>query len=86
LYSFAEEVLQYTPKIICVAATLIPDIERLSRDYKDFRERICKLQIPVLIGGRAFSDEQLRKRFPAEFYAENFTDVVKFVKRISLEN
>ena len=85
LYSLAEEIVQYAPKIVCVSATLIPDIERLARDYKDFRERIGKLQIPVLIGGRAFADAQIRRRFPAEFYAENFFDVVCFIKGISAE-
>jgi excisionase family DNA binding protein len=83
LYSFAEEVLQYSPKIVCISATIMPDIERLSRDYKDFRERVGKLQIPILIGGRAFADEEIRSRFPAEFYAENFAGVVEFIKRVS---
>lgn len=83
-YSLAEEVLQHSPKAVCVSATMMPDIERLARDYKDFRERICKLQIPVIVGGRAFADEPLRRRFPAELYAENFTDLARFVKRISI--
>jgi excisionase family DNA binding protein len=83
LYSFAEEVLLYAPKVICIGATIIPDVERLSRDYKDFRDRIARHSIPVLIGGRAFTDEQLRKRFPAEFYAENFSDVAEIIRRIS---
>jgi len=85
LYSLAEEVLQHSPQAVCVSATLMPDIERLARDYKDFRERICKLQISVIVGGRAFADEQIRRRFPADLYAENFADVARFVKRISVE-
>lgn len=84
-YSFGEEVLRYTPKIVCVSAAYMPDIERLSRDYKDFRERVCKLQIPVLIGGSAFRHQEIRQRFPAEFYAENFADVAEFIKKISSE-
>jgi excisionase family DNA binding protein len=84
LYSLAEEVMRHSPEIICVAATLMPDIERLARDYKIFRESICKLKIPVVIGGRAFFDEEIRRRFPAEFYAENFADVARYIKSISI--
>ncbi|MDQ3132171.1 MAG: B12-binding domain-containing protein [Acidobacteriota bacterium] len=82
LHSLTEEVLRHSPELICVSATLIPDIERISRDYKDFRERIGKLKIPVIVGGRAFSDGQIRNRFPAEFYAESFKDVAGFVRNI----
>lgn len=82
LYSLAEEVLQHSPQLICISATLMPDIERLARDYKDFRERVGKLQIPIVVGGRAFADEQLRRRFPAELYAENFADVAGFLKKL----
>ncbi|MGI8883687.1 MAG: B12-binding domain-containing protein [Pyrinomonadaceae bacterium] len=83
LHSMTEEIFQHSPEMICISATLMPDIERISRDYKDFRERIGKLKIPVIIGGRAFSDGQIRTRFPAEFYAESFKDVAGFVKDIA---
>ena len=86
LHSMTEEILQHLPELICISATLMPDIERISRDYKDFRERIGKLKIPVIIGGRAFSDGQIRNRFPAEFYAETFNDVAEFVKNIVRKN
>ncbi len=85
LHSMTEEILRHSPEIICISATLIPDIERISRDYKQFRERIEKLKIPVIIGGRAFSDEQIRSRFPAEFHAESFNQVAEFLKNIVRE-
>lgn len=79
LYALAEEVLQHSPEVICVSATVMTDIERTSRDYKSFRETIAKLKIPVIIGGRALHDDRIRQRFPAELYATSFADVSNFL-------
>jgi hypothetical protein len=57
-------------------------LERLSRDYKDFREKIAKLEIPILLGGGVFEDEHIRKRFESEFYARSFTDVAEFARNL----
>ena len=82
LHSLLEEVLQRLPKIVCISATILSDIDRLSRDYKYFSEHIGKLKIAVIAGGRSFRDEQIRHRFPAGLYAKSFTEVADFVKRI----
>lgn len=81
LYSFADEVLHHSPELLCISATLITDIERLSRDYKEFQSKIAKLKIPIIIGGRAFEDERLRFRFPANLYAKKFIEVVEFSQK-----
>jgi hypothetical protein len=67
---------------VCISAAVINDLERLSRDYKDFREKIAKLEIPVLLGGRVFEDEHIRRRFKSEFYARSFTDVAEFARNL----
>ena len=82
LYSLAEEVIRHTPELLCISATIIGDVERLSRDYEIFIEQIDKLKIPVVFGGRAFADECIRRRFPAKLYARSFTEVVDFVQRL----
>lgn len=82
LYSLTEEVFQHSPAVVCISATVMTDIERLARDYKEFRERVGKLKIPVILGGGAFFDEQIRRRFPAEIHAESFAEVAAFVRRI----
>ena len=80
LYSLAEEVLQHSPDIICISATIIGDVERLSRDYKTFIEQIAKSKIPILLGGKAFKDEQIRRRFPARRYLQSFTETAEFTR------
>lgn len=80
LYCMADEVVQHAPDIVCISATVINDLERLTRDYKDFRERTANLKIPILLGGRVFKDEDLRRRFKSEFYARSFTDIAEFAR------
>jgi methanogenic corrinoid protein MtbC1 len=82
LYCLADEVVRHSPNFVCISATVINDLERLTRDYKDFREKIAKLEIPVLLGGRVFEDEHIRRRFKSEFYARSFTDVAKFARNL----
>ena len=80
LYALAEEVAQHLPKLICISATVMGDVERISRDYKTFTEQIGKLKIPIVLGGRAFADEQIRRRFPAKLYVRSFTEIVEFTR------
>ncbi|MBA3693942.1 MAG: MerR family DNA-binding transcriptional regulator [Acidobacteria bacterium] len=83
LYCLAEEILQHSPEMICLSATLMTDVERLSRDYKSFTEQINKLKIPIVLGGRAFNDERIRTRFPADYYVRNFSEVAELTQRLS---
>lgn len=83
LFSFTDEILHHAPEAICISATIMNDYERLARDYFEFRSRIAKLKIPVVLGGRVFEDSRVRQRFPAELYAENFAQVAEFAKKLS---
>ena len=80
LYSLGDEVLYHTPELVCISATIISDYERAARDYHEFRSRIAKLKIPVIMGGRVFENARVRARFPAELHAETFAQVGKFAK------
>lgn len=82
-FSLNEEVLQYTPQVVCISATYISELERLSRDYKELRENAVKMKIPIILGGKIFEDDHIRRRFPAELYAESFAEVAHFVERLA---
>jgi excisionase family DNA binding protein len=82
LYCLADEVVRRSPNFVCISATVINDLERLTRDYKDFREKLAKLKIPILLGGGVFEDENIRGRFVGEFYARSFTDVAEFARNL----
>ncbi len=82
LKCLAKEISRHLPTVVCISATIIADVELLARHYKCFAERVSKLKIPILLGGRAFKDEEIRQRFPAEFYAENFEQTTKFTQNL----
>ena len=86
LYSFAEQVGGYAPNVICISATVLTDIERLARDYAEFRARLAKLKIPVVLGGRVFTEPCVRARFPAELYPQSFQNVADFAREIAEKN
>lgn len=81
LYCLTEEAIRHTPALICISATVITDGERLARDYKNFGEQTNRLEIPVILGGRAFADPQIRRRFPAALYAESFADIARLIEQ-----
>lgn len=80
---FAREILRHTPALVCISITIMPDAESLAREYKRLRARIAKLGIPVLVGGRAFADESARQKFPAEFHARSFGELVEMMGTVS---
>ncbi|MGI8668479.1 MAG: MerR family DNA-binding transcriptional regulator [Aridibacter sp.] len=83
LYVIAEEVLHHSPNMLCMSSSVMMDIERTSRDYEDFREKIKSKDFPIVFGGHTFEDEKIRNRFSADFYAKTFTDVADIVKDYS---
>ena len=82
VYGLIEEIAAHPPKLVCISATVIVDPERLFRDYREFREKASRLRIPVILGGRAFSEPRMRERFPAELYAGSFAEVAEFVRTV----
>ncbi len=82
LYGLTEEIARNAPDLICISATLMGDIERLIRDYKIVTEQTEKFSIPVILGGKMFADECIRRRFPADLYARSFAEVVVFTQRL----
>lgn len=84
LYSLKEEMLKHFPGLICISATIMNDIERLSRDYFDLREIAVKNKISVIAGGKIFRDECMKKRFPADLYAGSFTEVAEFARNLTV--
>jgi excisionase family DNA binding protein len=82
LYSLGEEVMYHSPEAICISVSYIGDLDRLARDYKQFREQTLKLKIPVILGGRIFENDDIRRRFPADLYPESFAEVAQFIRRV----
>jgi excisionase family DNA binding protein len=83
LKCLAKEIFQHSPKMICISAAIITDVEQIACSYKCFVKRTDKLGIPIILGGRALKDETVRKYFPADFYAESFADLAEFTRKLT---
>lgn len=79
IYGLSEEVVDHPPNLVCLSATMINDPERLTREYRLFRDKALKLRIPVILGGKIFSDERVREKFPADLYASSYAQVKDFL-------
>ncbi len=78
-YALTETVTDYHPRIICVASTVLPDLDRAAREYKELRRTAERAGVSVVLGGAGFVDQEVRRRFPAELHAETFQQLEEFV-------
>ena len=82
LYALEAEILQHSPEVVCISSTLMNDLERNARDYRDFRAKIERLNVKVILGGKTFTDERIKQRFPCELFAENLSSLLNFTNYI----
>lgn len=79
LFTFTDAVNILKPDLVCISATIVNDLERMTRDYDQLRRAASKHQTRIAIGGRAFNDEQARGRFRGAFHASTVYDLLEFV-------
>lgn len=82
LFSLGEEVCKHSPDLICISSSILTNLDYQSREFKNLSEKTSKLNIPMMLGGNGFCDENVRKRFPADFYPETFNDSIRFIRNI----
>jgi excisionase family DNA binding protein len=81
LFSVADEVVHHSPAMICISSTIMPDVERFSRDFESFRKRVRTRNLSIVFGGAAFEDKKLHHRFPADHYPETFQELQEIAKK-----
>lgn len=84
-FSLAEALPKHRPQLLCISAKLISDPDRMARDYAQVRKAAGKLHSAIALGGDGFADPLLRQRFPSEFYAENFEQLLGFARSLPRE-
>ncbi len=77
-FALVEALNKHRPQLLCVSAKLITDPDRLARDYAQVRQSALKLHSAIALGGDGFADRLVRERFPSEFYAKNFEQLLGF--------
>lgn len=81
-FTLVEALAKHRPELVCISAKLIMDPDRLARDYAQVRRAAAKLHIAIALGGDGFADRRMRQRFPSEFYAENFEQLLGFARSL----
>jgi len=82
-YALAEAVERFHPRLVCVASTVLFDLERAAREYREVRAAAGRAEAAVVLGGAGFADAGVRRRFPAEVYAESFRELEEFARSLS---
>lgn len=78
-YALAEAITRFRPRLVCVASTVLTRLDRAAREYAEFRAAAVGAGVAVVLGGAGFAGETLRRRFPAELYADSFGELASFV-------
>jgi excisionase family DNA binding protein len=81
-FALVESVTKQRPQLLCISAKLMTDPDRLARDYGPLHKAARKVGCAIVLGGDAFADKLLRQRFPSEFYAKGFKQLMEFTSAL----
>ena len=81
LFALTEVLKKRAAQLVCVSSTMQTALDRNAREYGDFLAAARARGARVVLGGEGFRDEAVRRRFPADLHADNFQDLLKFLKR-----
>jgi len=82
LFSLREMVAQKRPQVVCVSARMIADLDRSVVEFAQLKKLLSKLNAQLVLGGEAFRDPNLRRRFPADLYANTFQSLSKLASSL----
>ncbi|MGI9166046.1 MAG: B12-binding domain-containing protein [Pyrinomonadaceae bacterium] len=82
-FAQVEALAKHRPQLLCVSAKLMTDPDRLARDYAQVLKAARKSHSAIVLGGDALADPLLRQRFPSEFYAEDFEQLLGFARSLA---
>lgn len=84
-YALAEAIERFAPRLVCVAATILEGLDRAAREYGEARRAAARFGAGVVLGGAGFSEEGVRRRFPAELHAGDFRQLEQFAVSLAEE-
>lgn len=83
-FALAEALDDHHPKLVCVSSTILNNVDRAAREYKGLHLMTEKRGILIILGGKGFADERLRRRFPADLHAESFEQLTTFMRGVMI--
>jgi excisionase family DNA binding protein len=82
-YALTEIVARLHPTLVCVASTILVDLDRSVREFKELRAQAARVGAAIVLGGAGFTDPGVRRRLPAELYADNFRQLLDFASALA---
>lgn len=71
-YALTEAVKRFTPRLVCVASTILEGLDRAAIEYAEMCKAAGRCGARVVLGGAGFADEAVRRRFPDGLFAADF--------------
>lgn len=78
-FSLEETMTSYAPQLVCIASTMLLDVERAAREYRELHHAATRAKIKIVLGGAGFAPKPIRQRFPADLHAKKFGDLLRFI-------
>lgn len=82
-YALTEIVARVHPTLICVASTILVDLDRVVREFKELRVQASRVGGAIVLGGAGFAD--VRRRLPADLHADNFRQLLHFANTLATD-
>lgn len=82
-YALTEIVARLHPTLVCVASTILGDLDRAVREYRELRAQAARVGASIVLGGAGFDDANVRRRLPAELHADNFQQLLDFARTLA---
>lgn len=81
-FSFVSAVERHKPTLVCVSSSMMMDLERRAFEYTALAEAVRAAGSRLAIGGAGFADPAVRARFPHDYHASGFRDLLRYAASI----
>lgn len=82
--ALTEALARFQPRLVCVSSTVLISLDRAAREYGDFSKTARRRHAAIVLGGAGFADAGVRKRLPADLYAESFQQLAEFIRTLDV--
>lgn len=79
-FALSDAVTKHRPRLVCISSTACVALSKYARDYAQFQTIAGKHQTRIALGGEGFLGEAMRQKFPADLHAENFKQLLEFIR------
>ena len=83
LFSLQELVSRQRPRVVCISARTIADLDRATAEFAQLRRVANRVAAKIVLGGEAFRNPDVRGRFPADFYPRDFRALSRLAEKLA---